>query len=373
LPLPVATAAQAQAQAPGALPRVNYWSVWNEPNQKLFLAPQYVNRREWSPQLYRALLDGTWQALVNTGHGADTLIVGDTAPKGGGERDPLANMRPLRFVRALYCVDGRLRPLSGGAAQALGCPAGNQVATFPAQHPALFQSSGYAHHPYSLLTPPALPARNVDDVAMADIPRLDGTLRRIFSAYRQRNRLPIYDTEFGYQTRPPDPFGFHPSVASAYINQAEYMSYVNPHIRSYHQFLLEDAPPLPGFAPSDPGYWSSFQTGLEYGDGSPKPVFAAYRIPIFIPNAARTFGGSFRVWGAVRPAPNGSAQTVEVIYRAARSSRWRVVGRVVTRSFRNYVDTRVRLPATGSVRLRWRNPATGEVQLSRVAGVFVRF
>src|SRR5207302_5346268 len=116
-----------------------------------------------------------------------------------------------RFVRALYCVDTRLRPLRGATASALGCPTSNQAGAFPSQHPALFAAAGFAHHPYALLTPPALAARNADDVAIADIPRLDGTLRRIFAAYRQRSRLPIYDTEFGYQTRPPDPFGFRPA------------------------------------------------------------------------------------------------------------------------------------------------------------------
>ena len=378
IPLPMASGAAptASAAAPGdgTLPPVNYWSVWNEGNQKTFLAPQYVHRHEYSPRLYRAFLDGAWQALMATGHTGNTILVGDTAPKGGGQRDDLANMRPLRFVRALYCVGSNLRPLAGRAAAALGCPTRNQVAGFPAQHPALFGASGFAHHPYALLTPPALRARNADDVAVADIPRLDGTLGRIFAAYRQRRRLPIYDTEFGYQTRPPDPFGFRPALAATFINQAEYMSYVNPHLRSYDQFLLVDAPPVSGFSPRDPGYWSSFQTGLEYGDGTPKPVLAAYRVPIFIPRASRTFAGPFRVWGGARPAPNGSAQTVDVIYRASgRGSRWRLVKRVVTRSPRNYLDTSVRLPASGLVRLRWRNPATGEVDLSRAAPVFIRF
>jgi hypothetical protein len=378
IPLPgasgVTSAATAAAAADGTLPPVNYWSVWNEGNQKTFLAPQYLHRREYSPRLYRAFVDGAWQALMATGHAGNTILVGDTAPKGGGQRDDLANMRPLRFVRALYCVGTNLRPLRGSAAAGLGCPTSNQVAGFPAQHPGLFAASGFAHHPYALLTPPALRARNADDVAVADIPRLDSTLRRIFAAYRQRQRLPIYDTEFGYQTRPPDPFGFPPALAATYINQAEYLSYVNRDVRSYDQFLLVDAPPVPGFSPRDPGYWSSFQTGLEYGNGTPKPVMAAYKVPIFIPHASRTFPGPFRVWGGVRPAPNGSAQTVDVIYRAnGRRSRWRLAKRVVTRNPHNYLDTSVRLPASGVVRLRWRNPATGEVDLSRPAGVFVRF
>jgi hypothetical protein len=351
----------------GVLPRVNFWSVWNEPNQKLFLAPQYQSREEFSPRIYRLLADYAWQALLGSGHGGDTVVIGDTAPKGGGERDDLANMRPLRFVRALYCVSPRLRPLGGAAADALGCPDSDQVAGFPAQHPALFQASGYAHHPYALLTPPWLPARNPDDVAIADIPRLDGTLRRIFAAYRQRNRLPLYDTEFGYQTRPPDPFGFPPAVAAQYINEAEFISYLNPDVRSYHQFLLVDAPPVAGFAPSDPGYWSSFQTGLLYLNGQPKLSYVAYRMPIFIPAWARRLPGWFRVWGGVRPAPNGSRQVVVVQYRPdGRRTRWRTIRRVATRAPRHYIDTRLWLSRSGGVRLRWRDPATGQLDFSRI-------
>jgi hypothetical protein len=361
LPLPVqfgsasrqaATAQPAQA-ASDVLPRVSYWEAWNEPSQKVFLAPQYVNRHEWSPQLYRGLVDAAWQALQATGHGGDTFLVGATAPKGGGERDPLANMRPLRFVRALYCVSTRLRPLRGAAARVLGCPTSNQVSAFPAQHPGLFGASGYSHHPYALLTPPALRARNRDDVAVADIPRLDRTLRSIFAAYRQGRRLPIYNTEFGYQTRPPDPFGFRPALAAAYINQAEFMSYRNPRVRSYDQFLLEDAPPLPGISTSSPVAWSSFQTGLEYNGGAPKPSLAAYRVPVFVPGAVRRRPGSFRVWGGARPASNGSPQTVEVLFRSARRGAWRVIRRVATQTPRNYLDTRVRLSRSGQLRLRW--------------------
>ena len=370
---------EAQSQPPTSsqqpepkLPRVSYWSIFNEPNQRVFLLPQYVDRREASPRIYRGMVDAAFDALVKTGHGADTIVVGETAPKGGGERDPNANMRPLRFVRALYCVDTRLRPVRGGTAEALGCPTSNQVAEFPRRHPALFQSSGFAHHPYSLLTPPALRSRNRDDVGMADLGRLTGTLNRIFARYRQRNRLPIYNTEFGYQSRPPDPFGFPQYLQATYINQAEYMGYVNPRMRSAHQFLLIDAPPYTDYPSNSYQYWSSFQTGLMERGGGVKQAYNAYRMPIFVPGSRRKRGGRFRVWGGVRPAPNGSRQTVQVQYRSfARGARWRTLRNVTTRSLRNYVDTRVRITRTGVVRLRWRNPAGGALLFSRPAPVTI--
>jgi hypothetical protein len=363
------------AQVPGppepVLPRVSYWEGPNEWNQRQFMLPQYQGGYEASPRIYRAVADGIWQALQETGHGGDVLLVGSTAPKGGGERDTAANMRPLRFLRALYCVDLRLRPLRGRTAERLGCPTRSQVSEFPRQHPVLFRAGGYAHHAYSLLTRPSVRSRNPDDVGISDLHRLDRALRIIFARYRQRRPLPIFDTEFGYQSRPPDPFGFPLHLQAAYINEGEFKEYVNPRVRSAHQFLLKDAPPYSQFPPSSPQYWSSFQTGLMHRDGTIKPAFNAYRMPIFIPAARRFFPGSFRVWGAARPAPNGSRQTVEIQYRPGRRGRWRTIRRVVTRSLRNYVDTRVRLTRSGGVRLRWRNPATGEVLFSRVAGVQV--
>ena len=64
---------QVSAQATeGTLPRVNYWSFFNEPNQRVFLMPQYVDRKEASPRIYRALLDAGWNSLQGTGHGGDT-------------------------------------------------------------------------------------------------------------------------------------------------------------------------------------------------------------------------------------------------------------------------------------------------------------
>ena len=49
---------------------------------------------------------------------------------------------------------------------------------------------------------------------------------------------------------------------AAYINKAEFLSYVNPNVRSTDQFLLEDAAPYTQFPSNSFQYWSSFQTGL---------------------------------------------------------------------------------------------------------------
>ena len=71
----------------GNLPRVSYWSIWNEPNQAGWLTPQLVPGSggrlvERSPTLYRQLVNTAYAALLATGHAADTILVGETAPEG---------------------------------------------------------------------------------------------------------------------------------------------------------------------------------------------------------------------------------------------------------------------------------------------------
>ncbi|MDQ6608018.1 MAG: hypothetical protein M3Z06_15920, partial [Actinomycetota bacterium] len=115
---------------PGAsapLPRVSFWSIWNEPNYGQNLAPQAIRHStiEVAPGLYRKLLDAAWSALGATGHGPDTILIGETAPRGltiGDQPGNFSGMVPLRFLRALYCVGATLRPLLGAAATERGCP-----------------------------------------------------------------------------------------------------------------------------------------------------------------------------------------------------------------------------------------------------------
>ena len=59
-----------------AIPRVGFWSIWNEPNQPGWLAPQYLTadglRVVESARLYRGYVDAGYAALRRTGHRAPT-------------------------------------------------------------------------------------------------------------------------------------------------------------------------------------------------------------------------------------------------------------------------------------------------------------
>jgi len=115
------------AGASSALPRVDFWSIWNEPNNGVDLAPQAIDHStvEVAPAMYRRLLDAAWSALQATGHGQDRVLIGEIAPRGqtvGDQPGNFSQMVPLRFIRALYCVDGSLHPLQGQAAVERSCP-----------------------------------------------------------------------------------------------------------------------------------------------------------------------------------------------------------------------------------------------------------
>ena len=176
------------------------------------LSPQAIDqsRVEVSPRLYRGLVDAAWSALAATGHRGDTILIGETAPRGittGNSPGNFSGMVPLRFIRALYCVDTSFTPLSGTAASERGCPPdGAGSRQLRAEHPGLFQASGFADHPYPQGGhPPNVRTPDEPDYAdLASIGNLESTLDRAMAAYGVHTQLPIFSTEFGYQTDPPE-------------------------------------------------------------------------------------------------------------------------------------------------------------------------
>jgi hypothetical protein len=362
------------ASAP--LPRIDFWSVWNEPNYGPDLAPQAVRRStvEVSPMVYRGLLDAAWTALASTGHGHDTILFGETAPRGittGDNPGNFSGMVPLRFVRALYCLDSALRPLRGAAATERGCPATAAGSRrFAAAHPVLFQATGFADHPYpqGRLEPTAVIPGEPDYADLATIGKLERTLDTALETYGVRRMLPIFSTEFGYQTDPPEIGLPDPATAARYLNWSEYISWRNPRIRSYDQYLLRDVQ-----AASATG---GFPTGLEFKTGAPKATYDAFRMPIFLPVTRAAKSSDLEVWGCARPAhyaheQTGRPQTVEIQFAPKGGGPFRTVRTVGLPNGDCYFDVATGFPGSGEVRLAWRYPS-GEVIHSRTADITMR-
>jgi hypothetical protein len=341
------------------LPRVGFWSIWNEPNYGPDLKPQAIDhwQIEVSPMLYRGLLDAAWKALAATGHGHDTVLIGELAPRGIEAAD---GMVPLRFVRALYCVDSSFKQLRGVAATDRGCPAtaaGSRA--FPAQNPGLFHATGFADHPYPQgQTPPDFVTPNEPDYAdFATLGNLAETLDRAQRAYGSATHFPIWSTEFGYKTDPPLALQASPRLAASLLNWSEYLSWRNPRLRSYDQYLLSDPPPTST---------SLFVTGLEFAGGRPKATFFAYRMPLYLPKTSFASGQAIEVWGCVRPArfarlATHRPQRVRIQFRPAGRRRFATVATVALTDPYGYFDVEHTFAGAGAVRTAWSDPHGAEI------------
>ena len=376
-----------------ALPRVSFWTIWNEPNYGYDIAPQGTGPHQStpnSPHIYRSLLDAAWSSLNATGHTTkrDKILFGEVTPHGNNIFGVFANMKPLIFLRSLYCVDSNYRQLRGSAAWAQGCPtsaAGSRA--FRKQNPALFKASAVAAHPYEEASPPNKPThlcgpgqRNLcagspsdpDFADLPEVPRLERTLDRLNAIYGSHTHFPVWSTEYGFRTRPPDPReGVSQANAAIYMNEAEYLSYKQSRLFSYSQYGLIDQPPP-----------ASFDTGLLNPNGSQKPGYAAYRMPLWLPSTSTRKGRKLEVWGSARPAAyakqdTGTAQSVLVQFEAGSKGAFTTIATVPLRNARGYFDVRVAFPSSGSVRLAWTYPTgdpllTGGTVFSRTQKITVK-
>jgi hypothetical protein len=365
---------------PGAgspLPRVSFWSVWNEPNQQGWLTPQYQSVSGQpameSAALYRAYADAAFTALGQTSHrpSSDTILVGELAPEGSVQptydyRDAIP---PIPFLRGLYCVDPGDRPLTGAAASAIGCPTGGDASRFVTAHPALFQATGFAHHPYSFFLAPSASMSEAGFAPLADLGRLEHELDGIFTTYGVSRQIPVYLTEYGYETYPPNPWrGVSLRLQSLYLNEAQYMAWRDPRVRTMSQFLLYDA--LPDFTapPASQKYWSTFQTGLRFAGGAPKPSLNSYRLPVFLPNPVLGPNRSVLVWVMLRAAPQGVRQQASLQWRPQSGSSFQTLRTMTTDNPNQVFSATVTMPGPGVIRVAWTSPS-GKLMYSRMVGV----
>jgi hypothetical protein len=345
---------------------VSVWGLWNEPNFGEDLAPQAIDNDaiEVSVPRYRRLLAHAWRALSATGHRRDTILIGDSAPH--GHPHPIGNfdlIAPLRFIRVLYCLGRQWRPLRGLAASERGCPAtASGARRFRRRNPALFEATGFAIHPYAGYAPPdrSEPGSIKGAADLAAIPEVERTLDTVFRAYGDRRRIPLYDTEYGYQISVRVPA----ALAAKYINWAEYISYRNPRVKSYAQYLLDD--PANG----------RFETGLFDSGGRPKPAMAAYRMPLFMPVTSVRRPRRLRVWGAVRPAgfaalDTGQTEQAQVQFAPRDAATFAPIAVVTIRNPRGYFDVRLRFVRSGLLRVAWTD-TSGTTFYSRTVQVDVR-
>lgn len=74
---------------------------------------------------------------------------------------------------------------------------------------------------------------------IADTDRLVELLRDLHREGRTERRWDVWFTEYGYETRPPDPFQLYtPAQQARFMGWSTYLAWKTPGVRSHAQFLL---------------------------------------------------------------------------------------------------------------------------------------
>jgi hypothetical protein len=252
------------------LPQVRYFELWNEPN--LSLSPQWSHKKPRSPVIYRRILNAFYAGVKKVQPGAK-VVAGAMAPYGdppGGAR-----MRPLTFVRKLFCLTRQLKPAKCRSEPHLDV---------------------LSDHPINTSGGPHLSARNRNDLVIADFHRLRAVLRAAERAHhvRPRGRHPLWVTEFWWTTEPNE-FGFVvPSLRKQayWIEEAFYLLWRQGASVAMNLYIRDN--------PS-----GEVQTGLYLADGNPKPSSQSFRFPFV---SHRRSHKRVAVWGK---APRSGALAIQ--------------------------------------------------------------
>ena len=222
------------------LPRVSSWVAWNEPNNPVFMRPQYV--RSGSKWVIQSAKDYAriCNAIVTAVHVAKggKVACGVTSPRGNNNPNSgRPSVSPLAFLTAMK------------NAGAKGFDA-------------------YAHHPY-YGSPTETPSTSPPKGPLGQAPtavtlaNIDVLIRQLTFLYGNTR---LWITEYGYQTNPPDPIvGVSYAKQALYLKQAIAIARANPRIDMFLWFLLKDE--------IRPEGW---QSGLMTANGAKKPSFAAF-------------------------------------------------------------------------------------------------
>lgn len=277
----------------GLLPHVVYWQGLNEPNLSLFFEPQYEGDAMVSPDLYRNLLN-TFYAAVKSVDPSNIVISAGLGPIAVKH----FTIGPMVFARRLLCMGGtnkNPRPLPGD------CGGGVNFDIFDM-------------HPYTTGGPTHEGGHN--NVEMGDLGKLQTLLAaadkagRINSAFK---RTPLWITEMGWDSNPPDPGGLPMSIEKQWIAEALYESWLWG-VSNFMWYSLDDFPPEPKLPFSE-----TLQTGLYFyapkqAEEQPKEIMPAFRFPF----VAIRQGNGLKVWGRTPTSQGG-----RVKIQALRGGRWK--------------------------------------------------
>ena len=162
--------------------------------------------------------------------------------------------------------------------------------------------------------------------------------------------LPIYLTEFGWQTKPNKQLAVSVANQAVFDAVSEHIAYSNSRVAAFSQYLLRDDPVggPPGSGVN--GGFVGFQTGLEYISGKPKPLFYGFRLPLTVKRS----GNRYSLWGLVRPATG--VTHLQVLVLKAHAHKSVNLARSVATNSHGYWTLNTSVSNAVSFAVRWRAP-----------------
>ena len=157
-----------------------------------------------SPAMARELYLRGRAALDRTGHGKDTILFGETAPLGSSLRNQTSPIRPKRFYREFLCQSRARLPLQP-LREVRADPRDRHRA--PPVHEERLADRRATRTPTRSRWPTPTTSPSL----------IDSLARRTRNI---KSGLPVYMTEFGFETNPPDPFSGVPLGAAGRVEPA---------------------------------------------------------------------------------------------------------------------------------------------------------
>jgi hypothetical protein len=248
----------------GVLPKVNFYEAWNEPNLRNYLNPLWNGKKPNAPILYRSLLNAFYSGVKSVST-ANKVITGGTSPFGdppGGRR-----MHPIQFWRTVFCLNKKLK--QGCSAKSNFDIFGHNAINSPGDGP-----SKKANHP--------------EDVTPADMKDLGKVLKAAERAGTAPGQHDFWSTETWYES-PPERESLSLKGQAAAMAEAMYILW-KAGGDNVIWLQIRDSKYVPPIHPL-----LSFQTGVYFFNGKPKPSVQALQFPFV---ADKKKGSSkVTIWG----------------------------------------------------------------------------
>jgi len=172
-------------------------------------------------------------------------------------------------------------------------------------------------HPYTTGGPTH--EGGVNDVELGDLEKLQTLLRAADRAGRIQGSSPrteLWNTEFSWDSNPPDPGGLPMKIESRWIAEALHRSW-SAGMSHFFWYSLEDEPNQPNRPFSETLQSGLFFHGSSLGHAEPKEALYAFRFPFV------AYPGARKLWFWGR-TPDSSAGKVSI--QLFRGGRWRNAG-----------------------------------------------